>query len=146
MGSCDCRRKCQLGRRYSEAEAAKERLWQIRTQQAELVRSQVQQRHLAEQDFVRTSMLSRRKKHQDNCSQCMLSPPYINPWHIAFCITWRRITWRRINDPPQGLQCPEIHFWRRKLANPFSSSIEEVASGGPKSTCLTRGACSGQDT
>lgn len=64
-----CRRKCQLARRYSEAEAAKERLWQLRTQQAELVRSQVQQRHEAEQEFVRTSMLNMRKKHQETCAK-----------------------------------------------------------------------------
>lgn len=63
-----CRRACEAAQQYREARAARDRLRELRTQQAELVLANVQQRHASELALVRGSLLAQRARHEAECA------------------------------------------------------------------------------
>lgn len=65
---CVRRRACEATQQYREARAARERLRELRTQQAEMVLANVQQRHESELALVRGSLLAQRERHEAECA------------------------------------------------------------------------------
>lgn len=63
-----CRRACEAAQQYHEARAARDRLRELRTQQAEVVLSNVHLRHAHELALVRSSLLAQRERHEAECA------------------------------------------------------------------------------
>lgn len=74
LWGCVRRRACEAAQQYREAKAARDRLRELRTQQAEMVLANVRQRHASELALVRGTLLAQRERHGVECAERAYSP------------------------------------------------------------------------